>query len=71
MHKIFKYSLLLSIVLLTSNCSKDDNDCPDTIYIDLNDPESLRRAEECGLSPAKPLSTLWISDSYRLNHKID
>ena len=64
------YNLLFLIILsiFTINCSSDDNDCPDTMTVDIDDPESLRRAEECGLSPAGPLGEVWVSEKYRLNH---
>lgn len=46
-----------------TNCSSDDN-CPDSIIVDVNDPESLARAEACGLAPAEPLGDLWVSQNY-------
>lgn len=42
-------------------CSNDDDDCPDSLEVNINDPESLERAEECGLSPAVPIGeSLWL-----------
>ncbi|WP_455169034.1 hypothetical protein [Aegicerativicinus sediminis] len=57
--------ILISLfAILTLNCSSDDDDCPDSMVVDINDPESLAEAEKCGLSPAEPLGTLWVSDNY-------
>ena len=56
--------LLLSGTLMTLNCTSDDNDCPDSMEVDINNPESIAQAEACGLSPAGPLGTLWVSDNY-------
>lgn len=63
MTKTFK-SFLYTLILITFSCSSDDNDCPDSIIVDINDPESIAQAEACGLSPAEPLGTLWVSDNY-------
>ncbi|WP_298325570.1 hypothetical protein [uncultured Dokdonia sp.] len=50
---------MLSITVAIG-CSSDDN-CPDQLIINIDDPESIERAEECGLSPAEPLGeSLWI-----------
>lgn len=60
MKKVFIF--LLSVVMITviTGCSNDD-DCPAELIVDINDPESIERAEECGLSPAGPLGeSLWI-----------
>lgn len=43
---------------------QDDNDCPDSIIVDINKPDSMAQAEACGLSPAEPLGTIWFSDIY-------
>ncbi len=64
MTKPFKLFLLFTVTFITFNCSSDDTDCPDSIVIDIDDPESIARAEACGLSPAEPLGTLWVSDNY-------
>ena len=64
MSKLFKFSFLFLIAVLAFNCSSDDNDCPDMIIINLDDPESIKKAEDCGLSPAEPLGTVWVSDNY-------
>lgn len=64
MTKTWQLFILFTLALMTFNCSSDD--CPDSIIVDLNDPESIAQAEACGLSPAKPLGTLWVSDNYRL-----
>ncbi|WP_158306994.1 hypothetical protein [Dokdonia sp. 4H-3-7-5] len=48
------------IITVVIGCSSDDN-CPDQLTINIDDPESIERAEECGLSPAEPLGeSLWI-----------
>ena len=48
------------IITVVTGCSSDDN-CPDQLMININDPESIERAEECGLSPAEPLGeSLWV-----------
>jgi len=66
MSKLFKFSFLILITFLIFSCSSDnDDDCPDTIIVDLDDPESIERAEACGLSPAEPLGNIWVSDNYR------
>jgi len=64
MIKTFKLFLLFTLIFITFTCSSDDNDCPDSILVDINDPESIAHAEACGLSPAEPLGTLWVSDNY-------
>lgn len=47
-------------MIVMTSCS-DDDDCPDELIVDINDPESLERAEECGLSPAEPLGeSIWL-----------
>ena len=47
-------------MILVTGGSNDD-DCPDELIVERNDPESIERAEECGLSPAGPLGeSLWI-----------
>ncbi len=56
--------------LFIFNCSSDDNDCPDIIEINLNDPESIKRAEACGLAPAEPLGIIWVSEGYRRKHNL-
>lgn len=63
MTKTFKL-FLFALTLTAFGCSSDDNDCPDSIIVDINDPESIAQAEACGLSPAEPLGTLWVSDNY-------
>lgn len=56
--------LIILLGLIIISCSSDDNDCPEELIVDINDPESLARAEECGLSPAGPLGeSTWV---YRL-----
>lgn len=70
MPKLLKFLFLIIISVLIFNCSSDDNDCPDIIEINLNDPESIKRAEACGLAPAEPLGTIWVSEDYRLNHNL-
>ena len=58
--KVINFSFLIALIFLVANCSNDD-DCPDELIVDINDPESLERAEECGLSPAEPIGqSLWI-----------
>ncbi|WP_035333967.1 hypothetical protein [Dokdonia sp. PRO95] len=52
--KAFEYLLIILIITVVIGCSSDDN-CPDQLMININDPESIERAEECGLSPAEPL----------------
>jgi len=64
MNKTLKLFLLFTLAFITFSCSSDDNDCPDSITVDINDPESIAQAEACGLSPAEPLGTLWVSDNY-------
>ena len=64
MTKSFKLFLLFTSAFMTFSCSSDDNDCPDSIIVDINDPESIAQAEACGLSPAEPLGTLWVSYNY-------
>ncbi len=55
-----KFSLLITVIILLASCTNDD-DCPDELIVDINDPQSLERAEECGLSPAEPLGeSLWV-----------
>ena len=70
MPKLFKISYIASIVFMLYNCSPDEKDCPDIIEIDINDPESIKQAEKCGLSPVEPLGTIWVSESYRLSEKL-
>ncbi|MDX1829040.1 MAG: hypothetical protein R3342_05785 [Lutibacter sp.] len=70
MTKLFKFLLLIIFTVSFYNCSKDDNDCPDSIIINLDDPESIKRAEECGLSPAEPLGDVWVSEKYRLENNL-
>ena len=70
MSKLLKLTSLFVIVFLSFNCSSDD-DCPDIIEINLNDPESIKKAEACGLSPAEPLGIIWISEEYRLKHNLN
>lgn len=70
MLKLSKYSFLIITFLLIFNCSSDDNDCPDIIEININDPESIKRAEACGLTPAEPLGIIWVSENYRLKHNL-
>lgn len=58
--KAFEYLLIILIITVVTGCSSDDN-CPDELVIYIDDPESIERAEECGLSPAEPLGeSLWI-----------
>ncbi|TVZ22648.1 hypothetical protein JM84_1554 [Dokdonia sp. Hel_I_63] len=58
--KAFEYLLIILIITVVTGCSSDDN-CPDQLTINIDDPESIERAEECGLSPAEPLGeSLWI-----------
>ena len=64
MNKTFRLFLLSTLTLTTFSCSSDDNDCPDSIIVDINDPDSVAQAEDCGLSPAEPLGALWVSDNY-------
>ncbi|WP_117883478.1 hypothetical protein [Aureibaculum luteum] len=68
MTKLYKTVLLISFSIIGLNCSSDDNNCPDHMTVDIDDPESMRRAEERGLSPAGPLGELWVSESYRLHN---
>ena len=70
MTKLFKFLLLIIFTVLIFNCSSDDNDCPDIITINLDDPESIRQAEECGLSPAEPLGNIWVSENYKRNDNL-
>jgi len=70
MLKFIKYPLLVVISVLIFNCSSDNDNCPDIIEINLDDPESIKRAEECGLAPAEPLGTIWVSENYRLKHNL-
>lgn len=71
MPKLSKLSYIPLIIFVLFNCSPDEkNDCPDIIEIDINDPESIKQAEKCGLSPAEPLGTIWVSESYRLSGKL-
>lgn len=58
MIKVFKLYFLSTLIFTIFSCSSDDDNCPDSIIVDLNDPESLAQAEACGLSPAEPLGTL-------------
>lgn len=62
MNKILRLFMLSTLTFTVYNCSSDDNDCPDSIIVDINDPNSI--AQACGLSPAEPLGTLWVSDNY-------
>lgn len=55
--KIINFLFLFAVIILVANCSNDD-DCPDELIVDINDPESIERAEECGLSPAEPIGKL-------------
>jgi hypothetical protein len=55
---------LFTLAITSIGCSSDNNDCPDSIIVDINDPESIAQAEACGLRPAEPLGTLWVSDNY-------
>ena len=64
MNKIFRLFLLSVLTFIVYGCSSDDEDCPDSIIVDANDPDSIAQAEACGLSPAEPLGTLWVSDNY-------
>ena len=64
MNKIFRLFLLSTLTFTAFSCSWDDNDCPDSIIVDINDPDSIAQAEACGLSPVEPLGTLWVSDNY-------
>ena len=58
--KAFEYLLIILIITVVTGCSSDYN-CPDQLMININDPESIERAEECGLSPAEPLGeSLWV-----------
>lgn len=68
MIKIFKLFFLTTFIFTTFSCSSDDDNCPDSIIVDINDPESMAQAEACGLSPAEPLGTLWVSESYMHKH---
>lgn len=61
MFKFLRVSFLIVITFSLFGCSPDNN-CPDSIIVDINDPESIKLAEDCGLSPAEPLGTLWVSD---------
>ncbi|MEM8928128.1 MAG: hypothetical protein AAGC45_07985 [Bacteroidota bacterium] len=55
-----KLNLFFLIITLWS-CSDDDDDCPDSLEVNINDPASLERAEECGLSPAVPIGeSVWL-----------
>jgi len=49
--KILKTFLLVFVLLALFNCSSDD-ECPEEIIVNINDPESIARAESCGLEPA-------------------
>ncbi|MCA0132142.1 hypothetical protein [Winogradskyella alexanderae] len=54
------YIVLSIIIILLTNCSNDD-DCPNEIIADIDDPESIERAEDCGLSPAEQLGEeFWL-----------
>lgn len=64
MNKIFRLFMLCALTFTVFNCSSDDHDCPDSILVDINDPDSIAQAEACGLKPAEPLGTLWVSDNY-------
>jgi len=64
MNYTFRIFILSTLMFTIFNCSSDDNDCPDSIIVDINDPDSIAQAEACGLSPAEPLGTLWVSDNY-------
>ncbi|MFD0863713.1 hypothetical protein ACFQ1M_15975 [Sungkyunkwania multivorans] len=58
--KVLNFLSITTMIILVTGCSNDD-DCPDELIVDINDPESIERAEECGLSPAGPLGkSLWI-----------
>lgn len=60
MKKVLNLLFLMIISLLITSCSEND-DCPDILEVNINDPESVRKAEACGLSPAQPLSaSIWI-----------
>lgn len=60
MNKTLKFLFLILLPLSITDCTEDDN-CPDILEVDINDPESIKRAEECGLSPANPIGkSLWI-----------
>ena len=61
---MFRLYLLWALTFTVFSCSSDDDDCPDSMIVDINDPDSIEQAEDCGLSPAEPLGTLWISDNY-------
>ncbi|MBO3116878.1 hypothetical protein J4050_08975 [Winogradskyella sp. DF17] len=61
MAKILKVFALIGVFTVSFCCSNDDdNNCPETLIVDINDPESLEQAEACGLEPAGPLGeSLW------------
>ncbi|NAS30329.1 hypothetical protein GTQ40_05050 [Flavobacteriaceae bacterium R38] len=63
MNKFLSLSFLIIITFLFSSCSSDDT-CPDMIIVNIDDPESIAQAEACGLSPAEPLGTIWVSEDY-------
>ena len=65
MNKIFKCLLFFVFTLSLYNCSSDDDNCPDSIIVDINDPDTISQAEACGLSPAGTLGNLWVSENYR------
>ena len=69
MAKFLRFTFIVSIIFLAFNCSSDD-DCPDIIEVDIDDPESIKRAEACGLAPAGPIGRIWVSESYRLKHNL-
>jgi len=65
--KVLNFILLIAIITVLTGCSNDD-DCPDELIVDINDPESLERAEECGLSPAEELGeSLWLYEIQKIN----
>ncbi len=59
--ELSKILFVTLIIVSMTNCSNDDDDCPDEIIVNINDPESLERAEKCSLSPAEPIGeSLWL-----------
>ncbi|MFD2724804.1 hypothetical protein [Hyunsoonleella rubra] len=70
MPKLTKFLLLIITSTLIWNCSSDDNNCPDVIIVDINDPESIKRAEDCGLAPAEPVGTIWVSENHRIKYNL-
>jgi hypothetical protein len=69
MCKTLKILFLFMTLLVLVNCS-DDNNCSEIMEVDYNDPESLRRAQDCGLVPAEPLGTIWVSQDYKTKHNL-